>query len=262
MLFILIEYRCFQNHNMAQYVTYAKIKQQYSISPETIRNWAKKGQIRFKTVQNATRKTWLYDINSIGEFIKSSTDATEAASTVQKAYDVVYIRVSSRKQTADLQRQKELLTTAYPDAECISDIGSGLNYKRPGFTKLVRKICRGEISQVVVTFRDRLLRFGYDLFKQLCDEHGTKILVYGFRENSGSDDHSEINTDAELKDDLLAIVNVFVARNNGKRAALLRKQRKLQAAEKTAEKTAEFDDQDKIISDDTPETNIEQDAEC
>lgn len=242
---------------MAQYVTYAKIKQQYSISPETIRNWAKKGQIRFKTVQNATRKTWLYDINSIGEFIQSSTDATEANESVQKAYDVVYIRVSSRKQAADLQRQKELLTTAYPDAECISDIGSGLNYKRPGFTKLVRKICRGEIAQVVVTFRDRLLRFGYDLFKQLCDENGTRILVYGIGEISGSDDHSESDTDGELKDDLLAIVNVFVARNNGKRAAILRKQRKLQSAEKAAK----LNDQSEDISDNIPETPIEQNDE-
>jgi len=214
---------------MVKYVPYSIVKKSYQVSSQTVRGWALRGQIRYKTIQNANRKTWLYDLESIGKLIDANTQATEESATkIHTDCTILYCRVSSRKQSADLERQKELLSKAFPDAEVISDIGSGLNYKRPGFSKLVRRICRNEISRVVVTFRDRLLRFGFELFKQLCNEHSTQLMVYGFGEKPESIDHSEAGDEFELKEDLLSIVNVFVARNNGKRAAYLRKQRSLQ----------------------------------
>lgn len=232
---------------MSKYVPYHIVKKSYQVSSQTVRGWATRGQIKYKTIQNANRKTWLYDLDSIGKLIDTSTKATEdATNKIHTDCTVLYCRVSSRKQEADLKRQEELLIKAFPDAEVIKDIGSGLNYKRPGFSKLVRRICRNEISRVVVTFRDRLLRFGYELFKQLCDEHSTQLMVYGFGQDDKSIDHSEARNEFELKEDLLSIVNVFVARNNGKRAAYMRKQRKIQAAERDSESA--------IISESTTET--------
>ena len=243
---------------MAKYVPYSKVKQSYQVSPQTVRGWAQRGQINYKTIQNSNRKTWLYDIESIGNLIDESTRATEESSTKGNTdRTIIYCRVSSRKQSADLERQKELLIKAFPTAEVIADIGSGLNYKRPGFSKLVRRICRDEISRVVVTFRDRLLRFGYELFKQLCDEHSTQLMVYGFGKDVESGHHSETHDDSELKEDLLSIVNVFVARNNGKRSAFLRKQRHL-SENKT---TTDCGSQGSIIPDSDPKSQTQTNDE-
>ena len=204
-----------------RYEKYSKVKEVYDVSPETLRNWARRGSIRYKCVQNEHNKTWLYDIESIGEYLQNSTDKIEGEEEKlgKRPIRVIYTRVSSIKQKADLERQQELLLSAYPDAKVIQDIGSGINFHRPGFSKLVRDVCRDRISNIVVTYKDRIARFGYELFEQVCKEHGTTILVHS-QINRPTDDNEE------LKDDLLSIINVFVASNNGKRAAMLKKERK------------------------------------
>jgi predicted site-specific integrase-resolvase len=210
---------------MPKYETYSKVKQVYDISPQTVRNWARKGQIRYKCIQNETRKTWLFDIESIGEFIQNNTDAIneEQRKKGKQPTRILYARVSSDKQSGDLERQKQLLLEAFPNTEIISDIGSGINFHRPGLTKLVHRICRDEISQVVVTFKDRLARIGFELFELFCKEHNCSILVHS---DGNGTNGEEFDPEYELKEDLLSIVNVFVASHNGKRSAVLKKQRK------------------------------------
>ena len=224
---------------MPRYETYAKIKLLYNISPQTVRNWATRGSIGYKCVQNETRKTWLYDVDSIGVFIQKNTDdvAKEIEAKRDKPVRIIYTRVSSTKQAADLQRQRDLLSAAFPDTEVVEDIGSGLNFHRHGFTKLVRRICNDEITQVVVSFKDRLCRFGYELFELICSIHGTTILVYG----DGIVDPTIVRDDeSKLKDDLLSVVNVFVASHNGKRAQVLRKERR-RLAEQNIDSDGDFE---------------------
>lgn len=237
---------------MPRYETYSQVKKVYNISPETVRNWARRGAVRYKCVQNATRKTWLYDMESIGEYLQRDTEQAERAAEEAgpQPVRVIYIRVSSAKQAADLERQRELLTAAFPDAEIVQDIGSGLNFKREGFTRLVRRICRDEITQVVVTFKDRLARFGFELFKLLCTEHGCSVLVYGDGiENADADEEAE----TDLKDDLFAIINVLVASHNGRRAATLKRERK------RLKEAAERDIKDEALPDATAEEKAEPD---
>jgi predicted site-specific integrase-resolvase len=208
----------------AHYVTYRKLKEVYDVQSETVRKWARQGLIRFKSIQHTTRTTWLYDMDSIGEFIRGSrsTTANESNTASSNVCRVLYARVSSKKQSDDLTRQIEVLTSRFPDTEIISDIGSGINYTKPGFSKLVDRICRGEIGQIVVTDKDRILRFGYELFERMCINHGCKILVLS-KENPVSAGF-ELETE-ELQEDLLSIVNVFVARQNGRRSAQLRREK-------------------------------------
>lgn len=207
---------------MVRYVGYQKVREQFDISAQTVKNWAKNGKIGFRAIQNDTRKTWLYDLESIGNYIQETT--TASAYKVKRETTVLYCRVSSKKQEPDLQRQIELLSGAFPEAELIKDIGSGLNFKREGFTKMVERVCRGDITRIVVTYKDRLMRFGYDLFKQICKENNCEIMVYS-KEHELLDVASEEET-RELQEDLLSIINVFVARRNGKRASQLKKERK------------------------------------
>lgn len=243
---------------MVKYETYQKVKEVYNVSPETVRNWARRGQIRYKCVQNATRKTWLFDIESIGEYLQNNTDEVKAREEKQgkHASRFIYIRVSSAGQSADLERQRELLTKAFPDTEVISDIGSGLDFHRTGFTSLVQKICRDQVSQIVITFRDRLCRFGYEMFELMCREHGCLIMVHG-----EGIDHAEHASDPEfeLKEDLLSIVNTFVASHNGKRSGMLRKERK-RLAEETEEADAERDPEGETLSNVSAEKKIGQDV--
>ena len=230
---------------MAKYVNFRSVREKFDVCPQTLKNWALRGKINYRAIQNESRKTWLYDINSIGNHIQATTG--EISSEVANNATVIYARVSSPKQKEDLQRQISLLATAYPDGEVVSDVASGLSYTRHGFTKLVERICRGEIARVVVTYRDRLLRFGYELFEKMCQEHACTIVVYSHRnELPDIDCHEDIK---ELQEDLLSIVNVFVARRNGKRAGALKRERnklKKEASELTnkSESVSEYSSED------------------
>src|SRR5690606_23827802 len=123
---------------------------------------------------------------------------------------------------------------------------SGLNFHRPGFTSLVRDICKDKISQVVVTYRDRLCRFGYELFEQVCKLHNTSILVYGERDDKQHDSNAEPGS--ELKDDLLAVASIIVASYHGRRGAKLKKERK---------RLAECSAKSETLPDNIAETKVE-----
>ena len=119
---------------------------------------------------------------------------------------VCYCRVSSRKQRDDLERQVEFLREKIPGCEIITDIGSGLNFKRKGLTSLLESVCRGDVQEIVVAHKDRLCRFGFDLIKWLVEFHNGRVLVL---------DNTTLSPNEELVDDMLAIVHVFSCRING-----------------------------------------------
>ncbi len=210
---------------MPKYVSSAKVREVYDINAQTLRGWAIKGSINARAIQNVSgRKTWLYDLESIGCCLERNVDeSSQNTDGHQQKPTIIYCRVSSNKQVQDLERQKALLSDTYPDSEIITDIASGLNYNRSGFTKLVELVCREQISRIVVTFRDRLLRYGYELFEKMCKEHNVQIVVQTQQLDDGKE-NEDMETQ-ELQEDLLAIVNVFVARRNGKKAGMLRKLR-------------------------------------
>lgn len=140
----------------------------------------------------------------------------------------IYARVSSNHQKQDLERQVNELTQAYPDHEVITDIGSGINFKRKGLETILEHVLKEMVQEVVVAYKDRLCRFGYDLIDFIFRKTNTTLLVHSKR-----DDIQEFKDDQkELAEDLLAITTVFVARNNGRRSAINKKRRhKLQITE-------------------------------
>ena len=92
----------------------------------------------------------------------------------------------------------------------ISDLGSGMNFNKKGLIKLIQMIEHNEVSKIVITYKDRLVRFGFDLLKQICDIHQTEIEVIN---------HTEKSSDkVELSNDLIEIITVFSARLYGKRS--------------------------------------------
>jgi len=124
-----------------------------------------------------------------------------------------YCRVSTPAQKDDLQTQVENVRTyMYAKGyqfEIITDIGSGINYKKKGLRQLIDKIDNREISKIVVLYKDRLIRFGYEMLEYFCSINGVEIEII---------DHKEHSKEQELTDDLIQIITVFANRLYGSRS--------------------------------------------
>lgn len=126
---------------------------------------------------------------------------------------VIYSRVSNRNQKDDLANQVEFLKQ-YVNAngsivdEVIEEIGSGLNYKRKKWNKLLNEVMDRQIETIFIAHKDRFIRFGFDWFKQLCEKFDTSIVIV----------HNEkLSPEEELVQDLIAITHVFSCRIYGLR---------------------------------------------
>jgi predicted site-specific integrase-resolvase len=126
-----------------------------------------------------------------------------------------YVRVSSTGQKDDLIRQKKAIIEKYPDHIMIEDVGSGMNLNKRGIRKIIKLAIAGRINELVVAYKDRLARFGYELIEDRIKEYsGGKIIVMNKKDN--------VKPEEELAYDVLQIMNVYVAKMNG-----LRKYRKM-----------------------------------
>ena len=121
----------------------------------------------------------------------------------------IYCRDSSSKQKDDLDRQCKFMSDRYPNHIIIKDIGSGLNYKRKGLIKIMGLSNQNRINEIVVSSKDRLCRFGFELLQWQFLQNNTKILVL---------DQSSKTTEEQFTEDILAILQVFACRWNGKRS--------------------------------------------
>ena len=123
----------------------------------------------------------------------------------------LYTRVSTRKQMDDLSRQIEYIRQPeYTDYILISDVGSGINFKRKGLSTILDSCLQGTIGEVVVAHRDRLCRFGFELIESIITKAGGKLTVL--------ENNKEATPQSELADDLLAIIHIFSCRQMGRRS--------------------------------------------
>lgn len=126
---------------------------------------------------------------------------------------VLYARVSTKSQYNDLDKQVENLKQyAYSKGynfDIITDIGSGINYKKQGLRDLIKRINNKEISKVVILYKDRLVRFGFDLIEYLCELNDVELEVI---------DNTTISKEEELTDDLVQIITLFADKLYGSRS--------------------------------------------
>ena len=129
-----------------------------------------------------------------------------------------YCRVSSNKQKDGLERQienmKMYLTAQGKPYEIITDIGSGINYNNKGLKELIQRITQNKVDKVVVLYKDRLLRFGFELVEYIASLHDCNIEII---------DNTEKTEQQELVEDLVQIITVFSCKLQGKRANETRK---------------------------------------
>lgn len=127
---------------------------------------------------------------------------------------IAYARVSSHDQKDDLRRQAELLG-AYCSAkgwryEVIEDLGSGMNYRKKGLNRVLEMVMRRGMKRLVLSHKDRLLRFGAELVFAMCEKQGIEVIII----NQGK----EPSFEEELAQDVLEIITVFSARLYGSRS--------------------------------------------
>jgi putative resolvase len=188
--------------NSDRFISATKIQTRYGISSSSLRRWDSDGRVETIRTPGGFR---LYRIQDIERLFGKEEGEIE---NEPKKAKICYARVSSDHQKEDLKRQVNDLEEKYPDHEIIKDIGSGLNYKRKGFQTLLQRVYEGNVSEVVVAHRDRLCRYGFELVEFIFKKADAKIVVLG-------QVMEEQNATRELADDLLAVCNYFVAKNNG-----------------------------------------------
>ena len=128
----------------------------------------------------------------------------------EERLNICYVRVSTVNQKDDLERQKSLLKEKYSKYTFIEDIGSGLNLNKRGINKIIHLAIQGKVNELVIAYKDRLTRFGFELIEELITKYSKgKIVVLNKKQ--------ETDPQEELVKDVMAIMNVYVAKINGLR---------------------------------------------
>jgi predicted site-specific integrase-resolvase len=124
--------------------------------------------------------------------------------------NLCYVRVSTNGQKNDLEHQKKYMIKKYPNYEIIEDIGSGINFNRKGLRKIIKLAIEGKINKLIVAYKDRLTRFGFELIEDLIKEYSNGEIII-------ENEKDEKEPKDELVDDVLQILNVYTAKMNGLR---------------------------------------------
>src|SRR6516162_3794206 len=180
----------------------AQFAKRVGVSVKTLQRWDREGRLvptRTPTNRRVYTDEHLYQVLPQRQSQERAT--------------VVYMRVSSQAQKPDLANQRIVLeqfcvARGIAVTEWVSEIGGGLNFKRPRFLALVDRIVTNQVAMVVLAHKDRLMRFGFDLFAHLCRRHGCEIVVMNTQ---------TLSPEQEMVQDLMTITHCFSARLDGLR---------------------------------------------
>jgi predicted site-specific integrase-resolvase len=197
-------------------ISIGKAAAELGVSRDTLRRWEKSGKLTVERTTNGHRR---YNLSSL-------LGASPRKEPFKKK-TIAYARVSSHDQKGDLTRQIQVLESFCAangwTCEVIEDLGSGLNYNKRGLRNLIQAICLSQVDRLILTHKDRLLRFGAELIFSLCEQFGIEVVIINKTEAKTFED--------DLVQDVLEIITVFSARLYGARS---RKNKKLLDALKEA----------------------------
>jgi len=172
------------------------------VTVKTLQRWDREG--RLVALRTPTNRR-VYTEEHLYQVLPQRQSAVRAT--------VVYMRVSSRAQKPDLANQRQVLeqfcaARGIAVTDWVSEIGGGLNFKRPRFLALIDKVVTGQVMMVVIAHKDRLMRFGFDLFAHLCRRHQCELVVMNTE---------TLSPEQEMVQDLMTITHCFSARLYGLR---------------------------------------------
>lgn len=199
---------------MDKYIGGKEASEIIGVHQRTLMNWDKQGLI--ETIRTPGNKR-LYNVDKYLNENKCKNNICKNLDDLDNENElkICYVRVSSQGQKDDLERQKELMINKFPNYLIIEEIGSGLNLNKRGIKKIIHLAIQGKVKELVVAYKDRLTRFGYELIEELIKKYSNgKIIVLS--------EQDKLEPEEELVKDMMAIMNVYVAKMNG-----LRKYKKL-----------------------------------
>ena len=173
------------------------------MSVKTLQRWDRDGILKANRTPT-DRRYYTYDQYLQFKGIQTENDIRDT---------VIYARVSTRNQKDDLQNQVEFLKQ-FCNAkgiivnQCVEDFGSGLNYNRKKWNKLLDEVMANKIKTIVILNKDRFIRFGYDWFEKFCEKFNTKIIIVN---------NETLSSNEELVQDIISILHVFSCRLYGLR---------------------------------------------
>lgn len=173
------------------------------VTVKTLQNWDKdKKLIAFRNKETNRR---YYTEQQINEFLGKESKSHEKI--------VIYARVSNIGQKDDLQNQQDFLqqysnVKGYIVSEIITDIASGMNFKRKNWNKLLKDVMNRKIEKIIIAHKDRFVRFGFDWFDEMCKSFGCEIEVVN---------NEKLSPQEEMVQDLISIIHIFSCRIYGLR---------------------------------------------
>ena len=187
-----------------EYMTPKNASEIIGVHFQTLRNWEKEGKI--EAIRTPGKKRYY----NVKKFLKQYRNEEIEIPIKKEKRNICYCRVSSESQKDDLENQIKYMKEKYPTFEILSDIGSGINFKRKNLKVIINLGLKNELGTLAIAYKDRLCRIAYDLIADLLIENSeTKIII----ENKS--DHS---FEQELSDDMIQIVTVFSSRLYGMRS--------------------------------------------
>ncbi len=192
---------------MARLISIGQASRLLGVTIQTMRNWEKRELlIPDEYTKGGQRRYKLESLKSINRNIVFNKDQLKT---------IAYARVSSKDQEDDLIRQVQVLEIYCAKQgfkyEVIQDFGSGMNYYKKGVTNLINMILEDKVERLVLTHKDRLLRFGAELIFSICQAKEVEVIITNQGEESKS-------FEEELAKDVLEIITVFSARLYGARS--------------------------------------------
>ena len=191
---------------MYKYITNYKPKdfaELVGVSVKTLQRWDRDGILKANRTPT-NRRYYTYDQYLQFRGIQTENDIRDV---------VIYARVSTRNQKDDLKNQVEFLKQFCNSkgrivSQCIEEFGSGLNYNRKKWNKLLEEVMENKIKIIAISNKDRFIRFGYDWFEKFCERFHTKIIIVN---------NEALSPNEEFVQDIISILHVFSCRLYGLR---------------------------------------------
>ena len=187
----------------------SKFAKKIGVTAQTLRDWDKKKILIPAFISQGGHR--YYDESQLNHLLQKRG--------VKQKINVGYVRVSAKHQEDDLKRQYQImelfLAKKSVPFRIISDIGSGINYKKTGLKKLLSLIATNQIKTLCIMHKDRLVRFGYELIDYFCQLHNVSIEIINQNENK--------TDEQEMIEDVMNIIHVFSCRMNEKRSHINKK---------------------------------------
>ncbi len=194
---------------MTDYVSAKRVREHFGITSQTLHNWRNNGQIKFHKINS---NKFVYDLSSV----------LNESNSVPR-FNIIYSRVSNTKQKDDLIRQSSILRefvtrNGFVCDHEFQDIASGMNENRKGFNDMLELVFQNKVSKIFVTYKDRLVRFGFGHFQKIFEIFGTEIVVVNATK--------EEDFQQELTEDLISIIHHFSMKMYSNRRKILNQLKK------------------------------------